>query len=318
MAAFDPYATLGVTRDAPDFVIQAAYRACLKKYHPDQYQGADARQRTADILEAYRLIVDADSRAAFDRAPSSETYRPQPPQPVRSSAGIDELQRFPPKWLLPAGLLVGVAVLALSAVQRQEPGPVAPPASAVAAPETVAGPEPAPAPSAKPTLAALPILDAILAFQSPAGCDMTPGTEKLFTRMVRLDQTTYTASQGPAVTLPDFASPITPTFSRNRNAEPGIDVRDVEATLPIAGLWHGLHVSKIRYRFMEESSFWEMQIRFLEPPVKLRTALNGLGFRLPTIGYFRKFSSEDEVSAGIGVEEIPGGSALTCGSSMYY
>lgn len=318
MAGFDPYATLGVTRDAPDFVIQAAYRACLKKYHPDQYHGADARQRTTDILEAYCLIGEAEARAAFDRAQSSEACRPPPLQPVRPSAGIDEPQRFPPKWLLPAGPLVGVAALAFWAVQRQEPGLVAPPASAAAASEIMAGPEPSPAPSAKPTLAALPILDAILAFKSPASCHMTPGTEKLFTRMVRLDQITYTASQGPTVTLPGFASPMTPTFSRNRNAEPGMDVRDVEATLPITGLWHGLHVSKIRYRFMEESSFWEMQIRFLEPPAKLRTALNGLGFRLPTIGTFRKFPSEKEVSAGIGVEGIPGGSVLTCGSSMYY
>jgi hypothetical protein len=64
---FDPYATLGVTTDAPDFVIQAAYRACIKKYHPDHYSGADARQRTADILEAYRLIGNADARSEFDR-----------------------------------------------------------------------------------------------------------------------------------------------------------------------------------------------------------------------------------------------------------
>lgn len=318
MAGFDPYATLGVTRDAPDFVIQAAYRACLKKYHPDQYHGADARQRTADILDAYRLIGDAEARAAFDRAPSSGACRPPPPQPVRSSAGIVEPRRFPPKWLLPAALPGGFAALAFWAVQRQEPVAVAPPLSAVAAPDRVAAPEPAPAPSAKPTVTALPILDSILAFKSPAGCVMTPNTEKLFTHMVRLDQTTYTASQGPAVTLPGFATPITPTFSRNRNAEPGMDVRDVEATLPIPGVWHGLHVSKIRYRFMEESSFWEMQIRFLEQPAKIRTALNGLGFRLPAIGDFRKLSSEEEVSAGIGVEVVPGGSALTCGSSMYY
>ncbi|MEP9358087.1 DnaJ domain-containing protein [Sphingomonas sp. KR3-1] len=318
MVEFDPYATLGVTRDAPDFVIQAAYRACLKKYHPDQYHGADARQRTADILEAYRLIGDAEARAEFDSAPSGGAYRPPPPQPVRSSAGIVEPQRFPPKWLVPAGIFVGVVVLVFWAVQRQQPSPVAPPASAVATPDELAAPEPAPAPSATPTLTALPTLDTILAFKSPVGCDMTPATKKLFTHMVRLDQTTYAASQGPAVTVPGFAAQLTPTFSRNRNAEPGMDVRDVEATLPTNGLWHGFHVSKIRYRFMEESSFWEMQIRFLEPPAKLRTALNGLGFQLPAIGEFRKFSSEDEVSAGIGVEEIPGGSALTCGSSMYY
>lgn len=67
MAELDPYATLGVATDAPEFVIQAAYRACLKKYHPDHYAGSDARQRTADILEAYRLIGTSESRSEFDR-----------------------------------------------------------------------------------------------------------------------------------------------------------------------------------------------------------------------------------------------------------
>lgn len=67
MTEFDPYATLGVATDAPEFVIQAAYRACLKKYHPDHYSGGDARQRTADILEAYRLIGTPESRSEFDR-----------------------------------------------------------------------------------------------------------------------------------------------------------------------------------------------------------------------------------------------------------
>lgn len=55
---FDPYTVLGVSRDAPDFIIEAAYRACLKRFHPDKYSGNDANERTAEVLKAYRLLKE--------------------------------------------------------------------------------------------------------------------------------------------------------------------------------------------------------------------------------------------------------------------
>ena len=35
----DYYAVLGIARDAEDVVITAAYKAMVKKYHPDVYSG---------------------------------------------------------------------------------------------------------------------------------------------------------------------------------------------------------------------------------------------------------------------------------------
>jgi hypothetical protein len=187
------------------------------------------------------------------------------------------------------------------------PGNTAAPVASSAPPATLIAAAPA-----------LPDLSQIIRFQNPSACKMTSATELLFRQMTRIDPVTFVSSQGPEVRLPGFATPPTPTFSRSRNTDPGYDVRDVEATLPMSGFWHGLRVSRIRYRYMEQSSFWEMQIRFLETPGQVRETLNGLGFRLPAIGTFRVFSGPDEVTAGIGVEQIPGGAALTCGSSMYY
>ena len=66
MEGLNPYSTLGVSTDAPGYVIQAAYRACIKRFHPDHYKGSDARQKTAEILEAYRLLGTPHERARYD------------------------------------------------------------------------------------------------------------------------------------------------------------------------------------------------------------------------------------------------------------
>lgn len=329
MAKFDPYATLGVTPDAPDFVIQAAYRACIKKYHPDHYSGADARQRTADILEAYRLIGTADARSEYDRQTSSAgsgktaedrgSAERQAETAVRESTVVTDVPASSRNskgamWLLAGGaLLVGVFLWG------REMGSVAsqPVQSANEAPVTslLAEPTSSDTPPMEPEL---PDLDQVFVFLNPADCEMSKATERLFGDLIKFDPPTYVGRRGPSVTLVGFDKPLVPQFTRKVEQGPNLNVRDNEATLATSGLWHGLRVSKIRVRYMEESSFWEHQIRFLEPATKVRKTLNDLGFKLPAIGEFREYTGADTVSEGIGVEEIPGGSALTCGSSMYY
>ena len=57
----DPYQTLGVSPDATDEQIKAAYRELVKKYHPDNYANnplADlAQEKMKAINEAYDTIV---------------------------------------------------------------------------------------------------------------------------------------------------------------------------------------------------------------------------------------------------------------------
>lgn len=163
-----------------------------------------------------------------------------------------------------------------------------------------------------------PNLDSVLQFKNPSACIMTTETEKLFHDLMIFDPPEYVGRRGPAVKVTGFEKPLVPSFSRRVDVGEGRDVRDNEASLAIAGTWHGLKVSRIRVRAMEESSFWEQQIRFSEPAQRVRKKLNELGFRLAAVGQYRKLTGSDAVSAGIGVEIIPGGSALYCGSSIYY
>ena len=68
MANEDPYAVLGVARDAAAADIRKAYRALAKKHHPDLHSGdARAEARFKRISAAYDLLGDAKKRARFDR-----------------------------------------------------------------------------------------------------------------------------------------------------------------------------------------------------------------------------------------------------------
>ncbi|XDG05827.1 hypothetical protein ABKA04_005442 [Annulohypoxylon sp. FPYF3050] len=53
----DPYATLGVSRDAPSAVIKASYHRLCLKYHPDR-AGPESHEKFVKIQEAYEYLYD--------------------------------------------------------------------------------------------------------------------------------------------------------------------------------------------------------------------------------------------------------------------
>jgi|HubBroStandDraft_1064217.scaffolds.fasta_scaffold51402_2 DnaJ-class molecular chaperone len=64
----DPYAILGVARNASAADIKAAYRRLAKRLHPDISPGNDAHeQRFKEVASAYDLLSDPQKRARFDR-----------------------------------------------------------------------------------------------------------------------------------------------------------------------------------------------------------------------------------------------------------
>ena len=62
------YQILNVAPDAEAVVIEAAYRALMKKYHPDQAAAAGPGGPTAaEINHAFATLRDPDRRAEYDR-----------------------------------------------------------------------------------------------------------------------------------------------------------------------------------------------------------------------------------------------------------
>src|SRR3979411_2112801 len=78
--ADDPYATLGVKKDASQEDLQKAYRRLAKKLHPDLNPGNKrAEEQFKEVSAAYGLLGDGDKRARYDRGEidASGTERPR-------------------------------------------------------------------------------------------------------------------------------------------------------------------------------------------------------------------------------------------------
>ncbi len=63
----DPYATLGVSRDADESTIRKAYRKLARELHPDvNPDNVEAEDRFKAVAEAYALLSDKEKRRDYD------------------------------------------------------------------------------------------------------------------------------------------------------------------------------------------------------------------------------------------------------------
>ncbi len=97
-SARDHYATLGVTVDADQEVIQAAFRALAKKYHPDTASDSSpaAGAQFREINDAYSVLANPRKRAEYDNTNSPKTADPS--QNVREEPAADHPRDQPGLW----------------------------------------------------------------------------------------------------------------------------------------------------------------------------------------------------------------------------
>jgi DnaJ-class molecular chaperone len=85
----DPYATLGVARNASEKDIKSAYRKLAKELHPDRNtDNPKAAERFSDVTKAYDLLSDADKRAKFDRGEIDADGNPAMPFGMGGGGGF--------------------------------------------------------------------------------------------------------------------------------------------------------------------------------------------------------------------------------------
>ena len=141
------YDVLNVAPEAELVVIEAAYRALMKKYHPDQGPAEAGGASAAEINEAFALLRDPERRAEYDHREWARqqsvrlaAYAPLRPPPRRSAFGWSG-------WIV--ALVLG-GVVALMAGRADGVGSPVPEAETA-----MAGPDFRSQPSAPPMSAAL-------------------------------------------------------------------------------------------------------------------------------------------------------------------
>ena len=74
----DPYDVLGVAKNASAKDIKSAFRKLAKKYHPDQNpDDPKAKDRFAEINQAYEVVGDEEKRGQFDRGEIDASGKPR-------------------------------------------------------------------------------------------------------------------------------------------------------------------------------------------------------------------------------------------------
>jgi curved DNA-binding protein CbpA len=89
----DPYAELGVSRDASSEEIRRAYRQVARRHHPDVNRDPGGPERFAAAARAYEILNDPAARARYDnRFPRPVPIRRAPrPRPAVGRGGVLEL-----------------------------------------------------------------------------------------------------------------------------------------------------------------------------------------------------------------------------------
>ena len=79
MAEESYYELLQVTPTADLEIITAAYRALIRRHHPDRNPSPNAEATTKLLNEAWEVLGDPTRRADYDRGLGAQTNRPAPP-----------------------------------------------------------------------------------------------------------------------------------------------------------------------------------------------------------------------------------------------
>lgn len=106
----DYYAILGVSPASEDVVIRAAYRALMRRYHPDTDPSGGTSDRARDINAAYAVLNDPEKRARYDGWLAAQgLIKPEPPP--RRAMAMPAIPRPGPAAVGALGLFAALLIL---------------------------------------------------------------------------------------------------------------------------------------------------------------------------------------------------------------
>ena len=132
--ASDHYAILGVTPQAEAVVIRAAYRALIRRCHPDTNPDPVAQQKAREITAAFKVLSDPERRAEYDEQRFAR---------IRRDADLPPpAERAPPPMRAPAIAAAVLAFVLSFGVWMSQPPEAPPSKSAVVRPAAHVSPVP--------------------------------------------------------------------------------------------------------------------------------------------------------------------------------
>jgi DnaJ-related protein SCJ1 len=88
----DLYKILEIKRSATQPEIKKKYREMTRKYHPDRNQGDEkAKEKFAEVAEAYEILSDANKRRLYDRGGMEAVQREGQ---MQNQGGFDPFDMF--------------------------------------------------------------------------------------------------------------------------------------------------------------------------------------------------------------------------------
>jgi hypothetical protein len=141
----DPYAILGVARDATPLQVARAHRQLAKRHHPDLHEGAEAVSAAAEqmrrVNEAWAILSNPSRRREFDHSyPAAGTVT------AVASGGHWAASRTPIRPMQPASTRTWATWRATADATRAAPRTIRQPGEVVI-PRTRRPPRPEPMPS---------------------------------------------------------------------------------------------------------------------------------------------------------------------------
>lgn len=120
----DYYAVLGIAPESDEVVVQASYKALMRKYHPDTNKDPAATARATAINQAYAVLSDPVARANYDfhrQAARSRSQDKRPPPRAGSGASANGAARVSPMspkaWQnVATGAMVVVGLVIIAAI----------------------------------------------------------------------------------------------------------------------------------------------------------------------------------------------------------
>jgi hypothetical protein len=282
------YTLLQVLPTADPAVIEAAYKALMKKHHPDLHGGEDAERRAAEINHAFNVLRDPERREAYDASERAreerykvELARAFPDHPSGNGAA-DGARRNPPAppahfeavprpgqraagWIGAAGFLALVATIFLLARGDIEPPATAQSGAVATAAELerpAADPAAAPVPFRDDPVSGPQVANAVAEFNRISGTQGLPAaaafSERCFetqSRTMSIPEFDYCVAFDHAAGRAEFKPAGTEEALAARRFQPQNQVaRHVRAADPLADSFASIEIRLYEIRRLADAA----------------------------------------------------------------